>query len=106
MSFFKKSQTLAQKIIGLHCDKDYVEEGEIVNAKVDLVLGNDITMPLAIKEFKKTGAKKVFNTDKIAIVPDHFTPNKDIKSAQQAKFIREFAAEYGIKIILKLGVWV
>jgi len=103
MSFFKKSQTLAQKIIGLHCDKDYVEEGEIVNAKVDLVLGNDITMPLAIKEFKKTGAKKVFNTDKIAIVPDHFTPNKDIKSAQQAKFIREFAAEYGIKNYFEIG---
>lgn len=103
MSIFKKPQTLAQKIISLHCDKDYVEEGEIVNAKVDLVLGNDITMPLAIEEFKKTGAKKVFDADKIAIVPDHFTPNKDIKSAQQAKFIREFASEYGIKNYFEIG---
>ncbi|MDD3520443.1 MAG: 3-isopropylmalate dehydratase large subunit, partial [Actinomycetota bacterium] len=75
----------------------------IVNANLDLVLGNDITMPLAIEEFKKTGAKSVFDVDKIAIVPDHFTPNKDIKSAQQAKKIREFAKEYKIKNYFEIG---
>ncbi len=99
----KKSQTAAQKILAKHCGKEYVETGEIVNANVDLVLGNDITMPLAIEEFKKTGAKSVFDINKIAIVPDHFTPNKDIKSAQQAKKIREFAKEYDIKNYFEIG---
>ncbi len=99
----EKSQTAAQKILSKHCRKKYVEAGEIVNADVDLVLGNDITMPLAIEEFKKTGAKSVFDVNKIAIVPDHFTPNKDIKSAQQAKKIREFAREYNIRNYFEIG---
>jgi 3-isopropylmalate/(R)-2-methylmalate dehydratase large subunit len=99
----EKSQTAAQKILSKHCGKKYVEAGEIVNADVDLVLGNDITMPLAIEEFKKTGAKSVFDVNKIAIVPDHFTPNKDIKSAQQAKKIREFAREYNIRNYFEIG---
>lgn len=99
----EKSQTAAQKILSKHCGKKYVEAGEIVNADVDLVLGNDITMPLAIEEFKKTGAKSVFDVSKIAIVPDHFTPNKDIKSAQQAKKIREFAREYNIRNYFEIG---
>ncbi|MCE5329941.1 3-isopropylmalate dehydratase large subunit [bacterium] len=98
-----KPQTIAQKILACHCGKEYVEEGEIVNANVDLVLGNDITMPLAIGEFKKIGVKKVFNKNKIAIVPDHFTPNKDIKSAEQAKILRDFAAEYEIKNYFEIG---
>jgi len=100
---YSKKQTIAQKILAYHCDKDFVEEGEIVNAKVDLVLGNDITMPLAIEEFKKTGVKEVFDNTKIAIVPDHFTPNKDIKSAEQAKLIREFAGQYNIKNYFEIG---
>ena len=62
----------------------------INRSKLDLVLGNDITSPVAVKEFKKFGVNKVFDKDKIAIVPDHFTPNKDIKAAEQCKFIREF----------------
>jgi len=99
----KKPQTAVQKILAAHCGKDYVEEGEIVNANLDLVLGNDITMPLAIEEFKKTGAETVFDVNKIAIVPDHFTPNKDIKSAQQAKKIREFAKEFKIKNYFEIG---
>lgn len=99
----EKSQTAAQKILSKHCGKKYVEAGEIINADVDLVLGNDITMPLAIEEFKKTGAKSVFDVNKIAIVPDHFTPNKDIKSAQQAKKIREFAKEYNIRNYFEIG---
>lgn len=102
-SYKNKSQTIAQKILACHCAKEYVEEGEIVNANVDLVLGNDITMPLAIAEFKKIGLKKVFDVNKIAIVPDHFTPNKDIKSAEQAKLIRNFAHEYDIKNYFEIG---
>ncbi|MDD5659686.1 MAG: aconitase family protein, partial [Actinomycetota bacterium] len=98
-----KPQTVAQKILAYHCGKDYVAEGEIVNASIDLVLGNDITMPLAIEEFKKLGLKKVFNKNKIAIVPDHFTPNKDIKSAEQAKILRDFAREYEIVNYFEIG---
>jgi len=98
-----KPQTMAQKILAFHCGKDYAGEGEIVNANVDLVLGNDITMPLAIGEFKKIGVNKVFDVNKIAIVPDHFTPNKDIKSAEQAKLIRIFAHEYNIKNYFEIG---
>ncbi|MBN2072894.1 MAG: 3-isopropylmalate dehydratase large subunit [Actinobacteria bacterium] len=94
---------MAQKILAAHCGKEYVEEGQIINAEVDLVLGNDITMPLAIKEFKKTGAGKVFDRDRVVIVPDHFTPNKDIKSALQCKVIREFAHEYGISNYFEVG---
>ncbi|MEI7615817.1 MAG: 3-isopropylmalate dehydratase large subunit [Actinomycetota bacterium] len=102
-AYQNKPQTMAQKIIAVHCAKEFVEEGEIVNANVDLVLGNDITMPLAISEFKKTGFGKVFDVNKIAIVPDHFTPNKDIKSAEQAKLIRIFAREYNIKNYFEIG---
>jgi 3-isopropylmalate/(R)-2-methylmalate dehydratase large subunit len=102
-SFKNKPQTMAQKILAYHCGQEYAEEGEIVNADVDLVLGNDITMPLAISEFKKTGVKKVFDVNKIAIVPDHFTPNKDIKSAEQAKLLRIFAHEYNIKNYFEIG---
>jgi len=102
-AYQNKPQTMAQKIIAAHCEKEFVEEGEIVNANVDLVLGNDITMPLAISEFKKTGFDKVFDINKIAIVPDHFTPNKDIKSAEQAKLLRIFAREYNIKNYFEIG---
>jgi len=100
---YYKPQTITQKILSYHSGKEYVEEGEIVNANVDLVLGNDITMPLAINEFKKTGIDKVFDENKIAIVPDHFTPNKDIKSAEQSKQIRTFAREYNIKNYFEIG---
>ncbi len=103
MSAKNKAQTIAQKILGAHCGRDYVDEGEIVNADVDIVLGNDITMPLAIEEFKKIGAKEVFDKNKVVIVPDHFTPNKDIKSAQQSKLVRNFAKEYHIKNYFEIG---
>lgn len=98
-----KGQTLAQKILAYHCDKDKVEVGEIVEARIDLVLGNDITMPLAIEEFKKIGVDKVFDNEKVVIVPDHFTPNKDIKSAQQCKLIREFSRDFNIKNYFEVG---
>jgi len=94
---------MAQKILAYHCGRDFVNEGELINAKVDLVLGNDITMPLAIEEFKKLGTGDVFDRSKIVIVPDHFTPNKDIKSAQQCRFMREFAIRQKIKNYFEVG---
>ena len=88
--------TLAEKILAAHSGKEKVKPGEFINVKVDLVLSNDITAPLAIKEFRKLGISKVFDPEKVIMVPDHFCPNKDIQSAEQAKFMREFARERGI----------
>ena len=85
--------TMSQKILAAHAGLDKVQAGELIEAKLDLVHGNDITTPVAIKEFNKIGVKEVFDKDKVVIVPDHFTPNKDIKSAEQCKFIREFAKD-------------
>lgn len=96
-------QTIAQKILAYHCGRDYVSEGELINADVDIVLGNDITLPLAIEEFEKIGTGRVFDREKIVVVPDHFAPNKDIKSAWQCKFIREFARKYNIKNYFEVG---
>jgi len=76
-----------------HTDLREIRAGQLINAKVDIALGNDITAPIAIKEFKKAGGKKVFDRDKVVLVLDHFTPNKDISSAMQCKFVREFAWE-------------
>jgi 3-isopropylmalate/(R)-2-methylmalate dehydratase large subunit len=89
--------TLAEKILAAHCGKRTVTPGEFINTKVDLVLANDITAPIAIKEFRKVGIDKVFDASKIVMVADHFVPNKDILSAEQAKFVREFCKEQGIK---------
>ena len=99
----KRPQTMAQKILADHSGKEFVEEGEIVNASVDIVLGNDITMPLAIEEFKKIGTGKVFDNTKVVMVPDHFTPNKDIKSAEQCKVLRNFAGEQDIINYFEIG---
>lgn len=88
--------TITEKILMAHTDLKEISAGQLINAKVDIALGNDITAPIAIKEFKKAQGKKVFDKDKIALVLDHFTPNKDISSAQQCKFIREFASEQQI----------
>lgn len=96
-----KAQTITQKIIAKHSNKKYVEQDEFVLAKVDLALSNDVTTPLAIKQFYKIfeGIKepKVFDKNKIVIVMDHFTPNKDINSAQQNKFTKEFVDKFRIK---------
>jgi len=86
--------TSAEKILAAHSDRPKVSPGEFINVRVDLVLANDITAPLAIKEFQRLGVKKVFNPQKIVMVPDHFCPGKDILSAEQAKEMREFAREY------------
>ena len=98
-----KPQTIVQKILAAHCGREYVSEGEIINADVDIVLGNDITLPLAIEEFDKIGTGKVFDREKIVAVPDHFAPNKDIKSAWQCKFIREFVRQQDIKNYFEVG---
>lgn len=88
--------TLAEKILAAHAGKAKVTPGELVNVRVDLVLANDITAPIAIREFRRIGIKGVFDPRKVVMVPDHFTPNKDIPSAEQAKLVREFALEQGL----------
>ena len=95
--------TISEKILAAHCGKDFVEPGELINCKIDMCLGNDITAPIAIQEFEKIGATKVFDNERIALVPDHFTPNKDIKSAEQVKSLREFAKKHDIKYYFKIG---
>ncbi len=88
--------TLAEKILAAHCGRKRVSPGELINVKVDLVLANDITAPIAIREFRRIGVKKVFDRKKIVMVPDHFVPNKDILSAEQARLMRDFALEQGL----------
>ncbi len=90
------SQTLAEKLLAAHCDREEVSSGEFIDAGVDLVLANDITAPLAIEEFQRLGVSGVFDPRKVVMVPDHFCPNKDIQSAEQAKLMREFAKEQGL----------
>ena len=88
--------TLAEKILAAHTDKKEVSPGEFLNVRVDLILANDITAPIAIREFRRTGVDRVFDPGKIVMVPDHFTPNKDIASAEQVKVMREFCREQGV----------
>jgi len=94
--------TLAEKILSAHTDKEKVTPGEFINVRVDLILANDITAPIAIREFQRIGVRRVFGPKKVVMVPDHFVPNKDIASAEQAKLMREFAREQGI-IYFELG---
>jgi 3-isopropylmalate/(R)-2-methylmalate dehydratase large subunit len=88
--------TLAEKILAAHTDKRKVSPGEFINVRVDLIMANDITAPIAIREFRRLGASKVFDPKKVVMVPDHFVPNKDIASAEQVKLMREFCSEQGI----------
>ncbi len=94
--------TITEKILAVHAGREEVRPGEFIEAAVDLVLGNDITAPIAIQEFRELGVD-VFDTEKIALIPDHFTPNKDIQSAEQVKILRDFAREYGILHFYDLG---
>jgi len=94
---------MTQKILAAHAGLKEVKVGQLVMANLDLVLGNDVTTPVAVNEFNKMGVNDVFDKKKIAIVPDHFTPNKDIKSAEQCKCIREFAHEKGIENFFEVG---
>lgn len=97
------SMTITEKILAAHAGKESVSPGELVQVQVDLALANDITAPLAIKVFHELGIPRVFDREKIALVPDHFVPNKDIPSAQQAKIMEEFAYRYDIKHYFKVG---
>ncbi len=95
--------TMTQKILAAKAGLKEVHAGQFIEANIDLALGNDITTPVAIKEFMKTGRDKVFDKEKIALVPDHFTPNKDIKAAEQCKMIRDFAYEQGLTNYFEVG---
>ena len=95
--------TMTQKILAYHAGLPSVEANQLINAKLDIVLGNDITTPVAVNEFKKAGFDKVFDKDRIAIVLDHFTPNKDIKAAEQSKTCREFACSHCVSHFYDVG---
>lgn len=95
--------TMTQKILAAHAGLSSVEAGQLIEAKLDLVLANDVTAPPAIAEFKKTGAREVFDRSKVVLVPDHFAPNKDIKAAEQCARIREFAREQDIEHYFEVG---
>ena len=98
-----RPMTITEKIFAAHAGLDEVKAGDLITAKVDVTLANDITGPVAIKEFKKIGVDKVFDKDRVMFVPDHFVPNKDIKSAEQVKMIREFAREQGLTNFFEVG---
>jgi 3-isopropylmalate/(R)-2-methylmalate dehydratase large subunit len=89
--------TLAEKILAAHTDRKKIVPGEFINVRVDLILANDITAPIAIREFRRIGVKKVFDPQKVVMVADHFVPNKDITSAEQVKVMRDFAHEQGVR---------
>ena len=97
------SMTLTQKILAAHTQFDKVKAGQLVEVNLDMVLGNDITSPVAINEFEKCEVDSVFNRSKISLVMDHFTPNKDIKAAEQCKQVRNFAKKYSIKNFFDIG---
>ncbi len=95
--------TITEKILLEHTDEKKISASDLIECKVDLALGNDITAPLAISEFERVGVKKVFDKKKIALVPDHFSPAKDVRSAQQLKILRDFAKKYGIEHYYEVG---
>ena len=95
--------TMTQKILADHAGKTEVKAGELIMADLDLVLGNDVTTPVAVKEYIKAGAKDIFDKDKVVIVLDHFTPNKDIKAAEQCVISRKFAKEQEITNFYDVG---
>lgn len=95
--------TMTQKILAAHAGLESVQAGQLINAKLDMVLGNDVTSPVAINEMNKFGKNSVFDKTRISLVMDHFTPNKDIQSAQNCKQVREFAAKFDIKHYYDVG---
>ncbi|MCR5117212.1 MAG: 3-isopropylmalate dehydratase large subunit [Lachnospiraceae bacterium] len=97
------AMTMTQKILAAHAGLDSVVAGQLIEADLDLVLGNDITSPVAIKEMEKMNLTEIFDKDKIALVPDHFVPNKDIKSAEHCKCVREFALKNKITNYFEVG---
>ncbi|MCI0511655.1 3-isopropylmalate dehydratase large subunit [candidate division KSB1 bacterium] len=95
--------TITEKILAAHSGRQSVRPGELIMTRLDLVLGNDITAPLAIEEFYRSGAKQVWDSQRVVLIPDHFTPNKDIKSAEQCKLMRQFAREQGLTHYYEVG---
>lgn len=95
--------TMTQKILAAHAGLESVQAGQLINAKLNMVLGNDVTSPVAINEMNKFGKNSVFDKTRISLVMDHFTPNKDIQSAQNCKQVREFAAKFDIKHYYDVG---
>ncbi len=95
--------TITEKILAAHCGKERVVPGDLIDAGVDLVLANDITAPISIKEFEKTGARDVFDRDRVAFIPDHFAPQKDIKAAEQCKMLREFSHAHDLGLYFEVG---
>ncbi len=98
-----RPMTITEKILAKGAGLSQVEPGQLIDCQIDLCLANDITAPIAIKEFEKIGVETVFNRDRVCLVPDHFVPNKDIKSAQQAKEVREFARKHKITHYFEVG---
>ncbi len=96
-------QTITEKILAAHCGRDSVSPGELIEANVDLCFANDITAPISIKAFREAGIKEVFDKEKVLLIPDHFTPNKDIKAAEQVKLMREFAKEQELANFFDVG---
>ena len=96
-------KTISEKILADHAGKSEVFPEELLEARIDFALGNDITAPLAIEAFRRAGAKKVFDRERISLVPDHFVPNKDIASAVQARVLREFAKEFDLPYYFEVG---
>ncbi|MCL2337276.1 MAG: 3-isopropylmalate dehydratase large subunit [Firmicutes bacterium] len=95
--------TITEKILAAHAGVEAVQPGQLVNVKVDLALGNDITAPMAIREFERIGVETVWDRDRVVLVPDHFVPNKDIKSAEQALQLREFARKHNLTNYFEVG---
>ena len=95
--------TITEKILAAHSGREELTPGELINARVDFLLANDITAPIAITEFKKTGAKDVFDRERVTFVPDHFAPQKDIKAAEQCKMLKDFSREYNLTHYFEVG---
>ena len=98
-----RPMTITEKILAAHAGLDEVVPGQLIECDLDIVLANDVTAPIAIREFSKIGVERVWDPAKVALVPDHYTPNKDIKSAEQAKIVREFARAQGITHYYEIG---
>jgi 3-isopropylmalate/(R)-2-methylmalate dehydratase large subunit len=95
--------TITEKILAAHAGLDEVVPGQLIECDLDLVLANDVTAPIAIREFGRIGRERVWDSAKVALVPDHYTPNKDIKSAEQAKIVRDFARAQGVTHYYEIG---
>lgn len=100
---FTMAMTITEKILAAHAGLDKVEPGKLIEVAVDFSLANDITAPIAIERFRQAGAKKIYDVERIALVPDHFVPNKDIESATQCQLLRKFAVEHKLPHFFEVG---